>query len=597
MESRRFSPMTRRGRPAIAAILVTFALSSALTVALSISAISRARHHAAVVRIAARQQTLALRYVGDVVLAQAGARADPVGDGQVMAASARALLNGGEAPEVSGNDDETDVSATTDPLARRQLRQEERLVRDLTETGNAILAGRSLRGVGLDVDRAIAGLAPIMRLRVLAALTANVSLNAERTIGGAGDAGIDDLIVLEIALGIGGLLVSLILATALIRTTRRQTAHFRSLVTSSTDLVVVLDEQGCVYAGPAVLQMVGCEEYAVLGDGLERFVHPDDRPALRTAAIEGASAQTVLRVRNTFGEWRRLEAHITDLRHDRHVRGVVLNARDVTERAALEDELARQAFHDDVTTLPNRALFRDRLAHALTRRARSGAQLAVLLADLDGFKQVNDTLGHDAGDELLREAASRFAGAIGAGDTLARLGGDEFAVLLEPAGDARARDVAQAILVAARAPFAIDGREFTLGASIGIATGADGPAGASEMLRHADLAMYAAKAAGRGQIEVFAPEMAHDAGEQVGIERDLRGAVRRNELELHYQPELTIDGAVVTGAEALIRWRSPTRGLVEPASFIALAETARADPADRRVGAARGVRPGRGLAP
>ena len=177
-----------------------------------------------------------------------------------------------------------------------------------------------------------------------------------------------------------------------------------------------------------------------------RFVHADDREALDEACANGQPHELVFRLQNKFGEWRQLEAHVSDLRGDRHIRGIVLNARDVTERVRLEEELTHQAFHDGLTGLANRALFRDRLDQSLSRSSRTGEPLAVLFVDLDGFKQVNDTLGHDAGDQLLEEVARRFATAIRPSDTLARLGGDEFALLLEEADETLSVTVAERLL-------------------------------------------------------------------------------------------------------------------------------------------------------
>jgi diguanylate cyclase (GGDEF)-like protein/PAS domain S-box-containing protein len=565
-----FRPFERRGRRVIPAILLTFALSATVSVGLSIWATSRSRHRAAVFQVAARQQTLAARYVGEVLLVRSGARADPYATARILSESAHALLDGGEAPAVDGYDDEAEVGATTEPVARRQLVQEARLVTDLTAAGRAILAGHSAASTPLTAGETIAASDPVSRLRVLSALTANVSRDAETTITAADDANIDHLIDLQVLLGALGLVVSLLLALGLIRATRRQTAHFRSLVTSSTDLVLVLGPRGCIYVGQAVTQMLGCAPDAILGEGLEQFVHPEDWAATRSAQVNGGPPELPLRVRDRFGAWRHLEAHVSDLRDDRVVRGVVLNARDVTERLRLEEQLTRKAFHDDLTGLPNRALLRDRVDQAL---ARSRGPLALLLIDLDGFKQVNDTLGHDAGDELLRQVTARFAAIAGPRDTLARLGGDEFVLLLERAGEAQAISAAERLLAAARVPQRIDDRDFTLSASIGIVTRSDVSGDSTALLRHADVAMYAAKAAGRARHEIFRDAMAQEVGEQLGLEHELRIAIDQGELTLHYQPEVALDGAALTGVEALLRWESPTRGMVPPAHFIPVAES------------------------
>jgi diguanylate cyclase (GGDEF)-like protein/PAS domain S-box-containing protein len=567
MRTRAFSPFARRGRRAIAAILLTFGLSSTVTVTLSIWATSRAQHRAAVFQVAARQRMLAERYVAEVLLARSGAPADPNTTAALLLHSADALLNGGQAPAANGDDDETAVARASNPAVRAQLEQERRLVSDLTATGTAVLGGRPLAGVPLAAHERVGVQDPVGRLRVLAALTANVSLNVSRSIAADADHGIADLIRLQIGLGAAGLLTSLMLAVALIRAARRQTAHFRSLVTSSTDLVLVLGARGCEYASESVARMLGCDAREVLGDRLERFVHPDDH-----AALQAEDGECVFRLRSRFGEWRQLEAHVTDLRRDRHVRGVVLNARDVTERLRLEEQLTRQAFHDSLTGLANRALFRDRLDQALARSARSHHALAVLLVDLDGFKQVNDSLGHDAGDELLVEVAMRFDGVVRPADTLARLGGDEFALLLEGAGEHQAVGVARRLLERLAEPARVGGRDLVMSASVGIVMHPGGVGDSAELIRHADVAMYAAKDEGHGRHRVFHAGMAHAAGEQLALEHDLRLAVQRGELALHYQPEVTLDDEAIVGVEALLRWHSPTRGVVSPAQFIPLAE-------------------------
>jgi len=321
-----------------------------------------------------------------VVLARQGIPADPQGTGTLLAESADALLDGGTAPSVEGDDDATTIAAAKGTILRGQLRQAQRLVHDLTATGNALLEGRPVTAVPLTANEHIAVTDPVLRLRVLAGLTSNVSLNAVRTVANTTDRNITDLIALQIGLGVAGLLTSLLLAWGLIWTTRRQTAHFRSLITSSTDLVVVFGAGRCRYVSPSISSVLGHAEHDLLDDGFARLVHPEDAPVVYAACVNGKPREIVFRMTNHFGEPRHLEAHVTDLRDDRHVRGVVLNARDVSERVQLEEELKRRAFHDSLTDLPNRALFRDRLDQALARSRRSREVLSVLLVDLDGFK-------------------------------------------------------------------------------------------------------------------------------------------------------------------------------------------------------------------
>jgi diguanylate cyclase (GGDEF)-like protein/PAS domain S-box-containing protein len=481
-------------------------------------------------------------------------------------------LDGGVAPAVDGDDDETVLPRASGGMVRAQLEQERRLVRDLTATGSLVLSGRPVTAVKPTADERLAVRDPVGRLRVLAALTSNVSLNAARTIGAEDDRHITRLIVIEVVLGAAGLLSSLLLAWGLIAATRRQTAHFRSLVTSSTDLVLVFGDGDCRYVSESVVKMLGQPEDELLGDGFGRFVHEDDRAALRAASAHGEPHEIVFRVANELGEWRHVEAHVTDLRADRDIRGIVLNARDVTERLRLEEELTHQAFHDGLTALPNRALFRDRLDQALARSERLPEPLAVILLDLDGFKQVNDSLGHDAGDQLLEEVARRLGEVTRPGDTLARFGGDEFAILLEGTSETQAVAASNRLLRCLSEPIRIAGHDLSLGASIGIAAHDAGMDGSEELIRHADLAMYAAKEAGRGRYEVFRYDMARELGELLGLEHELRLGLHRGEFSLHYQPEIALDTGAIVGVEALLRWQSPSRGSVPPGEFIPIAE-------------------------
>jgi diguanylate cyclase (GGDEF)-like protein/PAS domain S-box-containing protein len=338
-----------RSRRTVIAIVVTMALVSALSAFLSIRAASHSRHRATVIEIAGRQRTLAERYVQEVLLVRAGEPADPALTAKLLKESAHVLLDGGLAPSVNGDDDETQLSRTTDPVVRGELEQEQRLVSDLIATGSAFLADRDVTAVPLSAHERIPDADPVQRLRVVAALTSNISLNASRSIVTRDDRNVSHLIDILVALGIGGLLASLVLAWALIAATRRQTEHFRSLVSHSTDLVLVLAD-GCRYVSSSVTSALGRPEAELLGPGLVRFVHEDDQALVDAVQSDGRPPQIVLRVRNSQGEWRHLDAHVSDLRNDRHVRGVVLNARDITERVRLEQELTAQAQRDTFGT-------------------------------------------------------------------------------------------------------------------------------------------------------------------------------------------------------------------------------------------------------
>jgi diguanylate cyclase (GGDEF)-like protein len=238
--------------------------------------------------------------------------------------------------------------------------------------------------------------------------------------------------------------------------------------------------------------------------------------------------------------------------------------------AKAAEETAHQAFHDPLTGLANRALFLDRLSQARTRAARSGGSVGVLFADLDGFKTVNDSLGHGAGDQLLIIAAQRLVSIVGPTDTVARFGGDEFAVLIEDATEpiSAARLARRALEVIERV-IEIHGRELFITASIGVATGLEEP---EELLRRADLAMYEAKGQGKGRYELFQSHMHEAMAQRLELETDMRGAAERDEFVLHYQPIVELESGTVVGVEALIRWRHPSRGLIGPEEFIPIAE-------------------------
>jgi diguanylate cyclase (GGDEF)-like protein len=232
-----------------------------------------------------------------------------------------------------------------------------------------------------------------------------------------------------------------------------------------------------------------------------------------------------------------------------------------------------QALHDELTRLPNRALLADRVRLALARRARDGREVTVLFVDLDGFKAVNDTLGHAAGDRMLVEVAHRIRGIVRMTDTAARLGGDEFAVLLDGHDNRTAVCVADRILAALNRPIRVDGsHERTISASIGVVA-VTHETGVDQVLRNADLAMYIAKAAGRGRVEVFEDAMFDQALDRSDLERDLRAAITDGTIGVSYQPCVELADGAVTGVEALVRWTHPERGNVPPTAFIPIAES------------------------
>jgi diguanylate cyclase (GGDEF)-like protein/PAS domain S-box-containing protein len=367
------------------------------------------------------------------------------------------------------------------------------------------------------------------------------------------------------------------LETAMLAAQARE-EHYRSLVAGSSDVLTICDADGTIrFISPALRRIFGYEIEALVGTPLGELVHPDDqlrvRAEVRAAVAEpGEPVLIQCRYRHADGRWRDVEAVLTNHLAHPSIAGLVFNTRDVSERADLERALTHQAFHDPLTGLANRSLFRDRVRHALALSARSRRGIAVLFLDLDGFKAINDTLGHATGDRLLGSVAGRLQHVLRPGDTVARLGGDEFAVLLEDLdGMHVAQHVARRCIDELHTAFAVDGREVFIGVSIGLALAEHGD-DADELLRNADLAMYRAKALGKNRCEMFEPGMHHAAIERMAIEGDLRHAVARDELALHYQPVVELGTGRIVGVEALLRWHHPERGLVGPADFIGVAE-------------------------
>ena len=379
----------------------------------------------------------------------------------------------------------------------------------------------------------------------------------------------------QVSLGVEGAL----LAEDLHR--RQSEARFRSLVAHSTDLITVLDADGVVtYQSPSIERVLGYRADEVEGTRFDRLVGDADRSRLAQVVsdvgrerAETHAMECTLRHRD--GTLLQFEVQHTDLLCDEHVHGIVLNSRDVSERKAFEDQLAHQAFHDPVTNLANRALFADRVQQALMRAQRASTTVGVMFIDLDDFKTVNDSLGHAAGDRVLQEVAQRLSRTVRPADTVARFGGDEFAVLLDGVGDLQeAADVADRVLEALETQFEIDAKQVFPRASLGICL-ADGelPApDAEELLRNADVAMYMAKRDSKGSYRVFEPAMHERVLERLELRAELQRALDENELEVHYQPVVRLDGRMMYGVEALFRWTHPTRGNIPPLQFIPLAE-------------------------
>jgi diguanylate cyclase (GGDEF)-like protein/PAS domain S-box-containing protein len=414
-----------------------------------------------------------------------------------------------------------------------------------------------------------------------------VALEAETDMASIGAAMADTrskiLIPALVVLGLALLTATYVtwrFAKSVSATLQERESRFRALVQSSFDAVVVFAGSGAItFASPAVERMTGLAPDAQVGTDVLSRVHPKDvsivsarlAELLRTADAVGFVFPE-FRVEHRDRSWRWVEATGTNLLHEPAIRGIVINYRDVTERKALEDELTHRALHDGLTRLANRALFLDRVEQALAQARRFGQFPSVLFVDLDDFKDVNDGLGHDAGDRLLVTVSERLESSVRAADTVARLGGDEFAVLLD-SGDGELDAVAavKRIQSALGQPFSVSGREMIPRASIGVA-GASKDDEADGLIRNADIAMYRAKAAGGNRFAVFEPRMHEEMVEQMRLRGDLEGALANREFALHYQPLTDLSTGRTIGFEALLRWQHKEKGLIPPAIFIPIAE-------------------------
>jgi diguanylate cyclase (GGDEF)-like protein/PAS domain S-box-containing protein len=361
---------------------------------------------------------------------------------------------------------------------------------------------------------------------------------------------------------------------------RRGSNRLSALVHHSADTILITDADGVIsYASPAVRSLTGRLPDACLGHTVCAWMTGPDADHLRAQLrqLAGSPRGTAVTVGgdllHTSGRIENVEGVARNAVDDPDVGGIVVTLRNVTVRRQLEERLARQAFHDDLTGLPNRALFNDRLEHALLRSRRSDARtLGVLFIDLDDFKAVNDGLGHGAGDDLLVAMARRIESCTGPLDTVSRFGGDEFAVLVEDVADLGAlTGLADHILRELDQPLHVRGSELRIRASIGVVH-AVGTAVSETLLGDADLAMYSAKSAGKGRVAVFDDRMRRDAEQRLVVKTELPTALREGQFRLEYQPVVDVDDRRLTGFEALVRWEHPIRGLVSPADFIGAAE-------------------------
>lgn len=355
--------------------------------------------------------------------------------------------------------------------------------------------------------------------------------------------------------------------------------RFKALTESAMDIVTVLDTSGVIlYQSPSVMHLLGHDPSEMIGRSQFDLIHRDDVKAMRSMfhelAVRGKMAQPIeFRVRTKAGVWRTLESIGKNCLDIPEVRGIIVNTRDVTERKTIQQRIQHLAYHDALTGLPNRSLMQDRISQAISRAERSTKRFAVMFIDIDNFKNINDTLGHDVGDELLRQVAERFTASVRSHDTIARQGGDEFIVLLDQLeGQLGATRVAQKILDALRAAFSVNGTDQHVSGSIGIALYPDDGRDAPTLLKNADTAMFHGKAQGKNTYQFFTPQMNIAVKRRAAMESNLRAAVKNGDFSLVYQPQIDLNSGEIVALEALVRWVSAHSGTIMPSEFIPLAE-------------------------
>ena len=360
--------------------------------------------------------------------------------------------------------------------------------------------------------------------------------------------------------------------------TRSAEARFNALIRNTADVIAIVGADGMVnYVTPTAERIFGLAARDLIGQHLDELVMFDDRARLREFIARdlgqsGASGIVEARVPRGDERQRVIEIHGTNMDAEPAIGGRLLNLRDMTDRKGMEEQLKRMALHDPLTLLANRSLFRDRVEHAVAVSKRNGRSVAVMFVDLDNFKTVNDSFGHAIGDRVLHRSAQRLVKATRGGDTVARLGGDEFAVLLENLGSReQVLDIAGRIVGALQESLDLPGADTRVSASIGVAFSTPDD-GVEELMRNADVAMYAAKSAGKGRYVVYEPSMQSAASERQEMEAEIDSAIRRDQFLLHYQPIIELHSGYLLGVEALIRWRHPERGMVMPSEFIPVAE-------------------------
>ena len=354
--------------------------------------------------------------------------------------------------------------------------------------------------------------------------------------------------------------------------------RYASLIANASDVIMIVTVDGALrFASPASERTLGLSPEAVAGKNLLDLWAGDDGERLRAflAEVAATSGGTVgpveLRIERGSDRYV-LEIVGSNLTNDAAVQGLALNFRDISERKALEEQLRQLAFHDPLTLLANRNLFRDRVQHSLTLAQRGRHRVAVMFLDLDNFKNINDSLGHDAGDRLLQAVAQRLVKSTRFSDTVARLGGDEFAILLEGVTtNAEVERIAASLVEGLSQPFALNATEVHVSASVGVAFSTF-EAGAEALLSKADIAMYHAKSAGKNRFITFQPQMQELLHERLRLEADITRALANEEFFIEYQPIVDLGTRSLLGVEALVRWRHPDLGVLLPGRFIQVAE-------------------------
>ncbi len=388
-----------------------------------------------------------------------------------------------------------------------------------------------------------------------------------------------------IVLGSGVVISLLLFAFALTLTRSRIMAqssagHYRAITEGAANVTLVLGKNGePQYASPSSRDILGFDPEQVQALELKSKVHEEDWPGLKNRfqqalQMPGKQMPAIqIRVRDAAGQWRQLEGTFTSMLKVPGVRGVVLSLRDLTPLKAAQSELHQLAFYDPLTGLANRQLFRDRLDHVVQRSKRNQEPAALMFLDLDGFKRINDTLGHDSGDELLKQVAQWLLGCVREDDSVARLGGDEFVVLLSriSSPDAASK-VAETILRRLCQRIRLNDHEVGVTVSIGITMIPHDSEDPVTLMKYADLAMYRAKEMGRNTYQFFTPAMNAQAARRLLQQEELTTALEQDRFVLHYQPKIELETRRVIGVEAFLRWHHPEKGLVNAQQFITLAE-------------------------